>query len=130
MALLGSMLELGARSEELHTALLDEASTLGLDLLVATGDFARAADGAVGGASAGAVGGDAAGAVGKAAARSRSAILSVPDPIEAYEELRRRLAGDEVLLMKASRSVALERLIPLFENDFGASAPGSVKVEA
>jgi hypothetical protein len=32
--------------------------------------------------------------------------------------------------MKASRSVALERLIPLFENDFGASAPGSVKVEA
>ena len=130
VALLGSMLELGARSEELHTALLDEASTLGLDLLVATGDFARAADGAVGGASAGAVGGDAAGAVGKAAARSRSAILSVPDPIEAYEELRRRLAGDEVLLMKASRSVALERLIPLFENDFGASAPGSVKVEA
>ena len=133
VAVLGSMLELGARSEELHTALLDEASMLGLDLLVATGDFADVAGadvGAVGRAAAGAVGRAAAGAVGRAAAGDRSAILSVRDPLEAYEELRGRLAGDEVLLMKASRSVALERLIPLFENDFGASPPGSGKVEA
>jgi UDP-N-acetylmuramoyl-tripeptide--D-alanyl-D-alanine ligase len=47
------------------------------------------------------------------------------DPLEAYKGLRERLAGDEVLLMKASRGVALERLIPLFENDFGDSASGS-----
>ena len=106
VAVLGSMLELGARSEELHTVLLDEASTLGLDLLVATGDFARAAEDA------------------------GSTILSVMDPLEAYEQLRGRLAGDEVLLMKASRGVALERLIPLFENDFGGSAQDSAGVEA
>ena len=97
VAVLGSMLELGGRSDELHTALLREASELGLDLIVATGEFARAAaDG--------------------------STILSVVDPLEAYEKLREELAGDEVLLMKASRGVALERLVSLLEDDFGASA--------
>jgi UDP-N-acetylmuramoyl-tripeptide--D-alanyl-D-alanine ligase len=98
VAVLGSMLELGGRSDELHAALLREASELGLDLIVATGEFARAAaDGPT--------------------------ILSVVDPLEAYEKLREELAGDEVLLMKASRGVALERLVPLLEDDFGASAP-------
>ncbi len=114
VAVLGSMLELGARSEELHTVLLDEASTLGLDLLVATGDFARAAARARSEESQGAV----------------STILSVMDPLEAYEELRERIAGDEVLLMKASRGVSLERLVPLFEEDFGGSDQGSGRVEA
>ena len=105
VAVLGSMLELGGRSEELHTVLLREASALGLDLIVATGEFARAtADG--------------------------SPILSVVDPLEAYGELRGRLAGDEVLLMKASRGVELERLIPLFESDFGGSTQGAGGVEA
>ena len=94
VAVLGSMLELGARSEELHMLLFREASALGLDLLVATGEFARGAtDG--------------------------STTLSAVDPLDAYEKLRGRLAGDEVVLMKASRGVALERLIPLFESDFG-----------
>ena len=108
VAVLGSMLELGARSEELHTVLLDEACGLGLDLLVATGEFARAATDVPPGGS---------------------TVLSVMDPLEAYEELRERLAGDEVLLMKASRGVSLERLIPLFENDFGGSItePGGVE---
>jgi UDP-N-acetylmuramoyl-tripeptide--D-alanyl-D-alanine ligase len=98
VAILGSMLELGTRSEALHSVLLNEAAALGLDLLVATGDFARAG-----------------------ARSSPTPILSVADPIEAYQELSGRLAGDEVVLMKASRGVAIERLIPLFENDFGGS---------
>jgi UDP-N-acetylmuramoyl-tripeptide--D-alanyl-D-alanine ligase len=114
VAVLGSMLELGVRSEDLHAVLLDEASALGLDLLVATGEFA--------------------GAVAEARSaelrEAASTILSAIDPLEAYEELRGRLAGDEVLLMKASRGVALERLIPLFESDFGESAAGSGGVEA
>jgi UDP-N-acetylmuramoyl-tripeptide--D-alanyl-D-alanine ligase len=105
VAVLGTMLELGERSEELHTVLLRDACALGLDLIVATGEFARAtADG--------------------------SPILSVVDPLEAYGELRGRLAGDEVLLMKASRGVELERLIPLFEGDFGGSTKGAGGVEA
>jgi UDP-N-acetylmuramoyl-tripeptide--D-alanyl-D-alanine ligase len=118
VAVLGSMLELGVRSEELHSALLDEASALGLDLIVATGDFARAATQPQTQARSGG---------------SRGAgptTLSVVDPLEAYEELRGRLAGDEVLLMKASRSVALERLIPLFEDDFGGSNQTSGELEA
>ncbi len=112
VAVLGSMLELGARSEELHTALLEEASARGLDLVVATGEFARVATKAHSGEAQGAT------------------ILSVSDPLEAYQELRGKLAGDEVLLMKASRGVALERLIPLFENDFGGSGANSGGVEA
>ena len=110
VAVLGSMLELGGRSAELHTALLDEAAALGLDLLVATGGFARAA------------------------ADTRSAEsdswISVEDPLEAYEALRGRLAGDEVLLLKASRGVALERLIPLLKNDFGGATPAPEELEA
>jgi UDP-N-acetylmuramoyl-tripeptide--D-alanyl-D-alanine ligase len=114
VAVLGTMLELGARSRELHTVGLEEAATLGLDLLVATGEFSRAEADAGSAGSRGAA----------------STILSVADPLEAYEELRERLAGDEVLLMKASRGVALERLIPLFESDFGESAASSGGVEA
>ena len=108
VAVLGSMLELGARSEELHRVLLGEASTLGFDLIVATGDFARPREPGEDGPT----------------------TLSVVDPLEAYEELRGRLTGDEVLLMKASRGVALERLIPLFENDFGGSNQASGELEA
>ncbi len=98
VAVLGSMLELGDRSEVLHEMLLDEAAALGLDLLVATGDFARTAD-----------------------PSGPTPVVSFVEPLEAYAELRGRLAGDEVLLMKASRGVAMERLIPLFEEDFGSS---------
>ena len=128
VAVLGSMLELGARSEALHQRLLDEASVLGLDLVVATGDFARAALGAGSGEIRKATAKDA-GVGGAASLTGGWDILSVSDPIDAYEELRGRLAGDEVVLMKASRGVALERLLPLFENDFGGSGSGS-EVEA
>jgi UDP-N-acetylmuramoyl-tripeptide--D-alanyl-D-alanine ligase len=106
VAILGSMLELGARSEELHSLLLREASELGLDLLVATGEFARVS------ADAGST----------ESPDAESTILSLVDPLKAYERLRGRLAGDEVLLMKASRGVELERLIPLFEDDYSGSA--------
>ena len=111
VAVLGSMLELGTRSEALHKVLLDEAAALGLDLVVATGDFARVVSDASRG--------------GTAVRSGKSEILWVVDPIEAYEELRDRLVGDEVVLLKASRGVAMERLIPLFENDFRESRPSS-----
>jgi len=132
VAVLGSMLELGDRSDELHAALLDEASGFGVDLLVATGEFARAADARASKATKTDKGTKTAeSAQGRREARAEDAtLLSVADPLEAYQELRGRLAGDEVLLVKASRGVALERLIPLFESDFGGSAPGSREVEA
>jgi UDP-N-acetylmuramoyl-tripeptide--D-alanyl-D-alanine ligase len=37
----------------------------------------------------------------------------------AYPELRKRLRGDEVVLLKASRGIALEAVLPLLEADFG-----------
>jgi UDP-N-acetylmuramoyl-tripeptide--D-alanyl-D-alanine ligase len=106
VAFLGSMLELGSHSEEIHTALLAEAATMKLDLLVATGDFAGAAEKMT------------------SSTRAPSSIACV-DPLEAYEELKNRLNGDEVVLIKASRGFALERVVPEFERDFGvATVPG------
>jgi UDP-N-acetylmuramoyl-tripeptide--D-alanyl-D-alanine ligase len=99
VAVLGSMLELGERSAELHRSTLSDALARDLDLVVATGQFARAAT-----------------AVGEAGGAE---LLAVEDPDEAYGALRRRLGGGEVILLKASRGVALERLVPRFEADFG-----------
>ncbi len=101
VAFLGSMLELGDRSEEIHEALLSEAAGLGLDLLVATGDFA--------------------GAVERRGSGTDPTAISAADPLEAYRQLKGRLNGDEVVLIKASRGFALERVIPEFERDFGVA---------
>jgi UDP-N-acetylmuramoyl-tripeptide--D-alanyl-D-alanine ligase len=109
VAFLGSMLELGHRSVEIHAALLAEAEAMGLDLLVATGDFFGAAER-------------------MASSAFGSAVIAIADPIEAYAELRDRLGGDEVVLIKASRGFALERVIPEFERDFGvATTPGGTE---
>lgn len=100
VAFLGTMLELGHRAGEIHAALLVEAATLGLDLVVATGDFAEA---------------------GRAATSAfGSSLIAIDDPLEAYGEVRERLGGDELVLLKASRGFALERVIPLFERDYGS----------
>jgi UDP-N-acetylmuramoyl-tripeptide--D-alanyl-D-alanine ligase len=72
----------------------------GIDLLVATGDFVPA--------------------LAELAGDGR--VVAVEDPLEAYESLRPLLAGDETVLLKGSRGVALERLLPLLERDF-AGAP-------
>ena len=77
-----------------------------LDLLVATGVFGGAAEKMT------------------SSTRAPSSIACV-DPLEAYEELKNRLNGDEVVLIKASRGFALERVVPEFERDFGvATVPG------
>lgn len=97
VAVLGSMLELGAESGRLHAETLRHALGLRLDLVVATGAFAEAAEG---------VSGD--------------RVVAAPDWETAYPLLRERLGGDEVVLLKASRGVALEGILPLLERDFGA----------
>ena len=107
VAVLGTMLELGEGSGALHRRVLEDALGRDLELVVATGGFARAA----------------------AQAPTRAGgpgleLLIAPEPEDAYPLLRARLAGDEVVLLKASRGVALERLLPLFERDWGAG-PGA-----
>ena len=44
---------------------------------------------------------------------------------DAYPMLAARLRGDEVVLLKASRGIALEGIIPLLESDFGPDRIGA-----
>jgi UDP-N-acetylmuramoyl-tripeptide--D-alanyl-D-alanine ligase len=99
VAVLGSMLELGAASFALHGEVLRHALSLRLDLVVATGAFADAA---------------------AAGARDERVVVA-GDWKSAYPALRDRLAGDEVVLLKASRGMALEGMLPLLAADFGAA---------
>ncbi len=93
-AVLGTMLELGDQSLALHRQVAERARALGLDglVIVATGDE-----------------GDAmlAGAAGMAR------LLRVQTPAQAAEPLVAWLAPGDLLLLKASRGVALEQLLPL-----------------
>ena len=94
LAVLGTMLELGEQSESLHRRVGRRAQELALDglVVVAQGPEARAlADGAAG----------------------LPQLAVVESPEQAAEPLRRWLQPGDVLLLKASRGVALERLIPL-----------------
>ena len=111
VAFLGTMLELGVRAHELHATLLAEARAMELDVVVATGVFSDVAN------------------TTELPADDR-ALVAVSDPADAYRALRPRLAGDEVILLKASRGVALEQVIPLFEDDFGADEAGPGEGEA
>ena len=101
VAVLGTMRELGAHGDELHRSLAETALAklgAGIDTVVFTGDYVASLDGA------------------------REDVLAAEDPLEAYEALRPRLKGDETILLKGSRGVALERLIPLLERDFAGGA--------
>jgi UDP-N-acetylmuramyl pentapeptide synthase len=52
-------------------------------------------------------------------------VIAVEDPLEAYAALRARLGGDETILLKGSRGVALERLLTLLERDFAGAPDGA-----
>lgn len=106
VAFLGTMLELGDRSAALHREILVDALDRRLDVVVATGAFALAA------AEAGKPSGG-------------PELIATDEPEEAYARLRERLEGDEVILLKGSRGVALEDLVPLLERDFGGEAEES-----
>jgi UDP-N-acetylmuramoyl-tripeptide--D-alanyl-D-alanine ligase len=99
-AVLGTMLELGDQSLELHQRVAARAAALGLDGLVIVDA------GAEGAAMAEA-----------AAAVPRLVVVSTPE--QAAEPLLHWLVPGDVLLLKASRGVALERLIPLLPQSLG-----------
>ena len=96
VVVLGTMLELGERSAEIHRETLAAILQLDLDLCILTGAFARAARD------------------------------FTDDRIEVVEELAelawrlpRMLEPGDAVLLKASRGVRLERLIPVLESYFG-----------
>jgi UDP-N-acetylmuramoyl-tripeptide--D-alanyl-D-alanine ligase len=94
VAILGSMLELGAAGPGLH----DEIARLALggpaQVVVGIGEFARALT---------------------AAAPNDGRILTAVDAPDVWPMLETRLARDAVILLKGSRGTRLERLIPLIE---------------
>lgn len=100
VAVVGSMLELGPASAELHAEAAELLAQRDVDLIVATGEFREAfesLEGALG-----------------------DRLVSVDDPMESESALRDRLEGEEVVLLKGSRGVELERLLPVLE-DIGSS---------
>ncbi len=95
-AVLGTMLELGDHSLALHGQVARRAAELGLDGLVV-------------------VDGGAEGAAMLEAAAALARLKRVPTPEDAAVEIAGWLQPGDALLLKASRGVALERLIPLLE---------------
>ncbi len=102
VVVVGSMLELGARSEALHQESARRLAEADVDLIVATGLFVPAFR------SVGVDAGD--------------RVVLADDLDAAATVLSERLTGDEVVLLKGSRGVALERLLPRLEADFGDTA--------
>ena len=96
VAILGTMLELGQESDALHDRVLNYALSTGLDRVVATGDFAEAAPD-----------------------RETERLIRARDPEEGWAEVRDLVARGGLVLLKASRGVALERLVPLVERELG-----------
>jgi UDP-N-acetylmuramoyl-tripeptide--D-alanyl-D-alanine ligase len=111
VAFLGSMLELGEGAPAFHRTVLERARELPLCAVVATGDFAEAAREL--------------GTRGEGDPGSPPLVLAAHTPEEGYDRLRPYLSGTETVLLKASRGVALERLVDRFRADFeGAPARG------
>lgn len=92
VAVLGTMLELGAQAERLHDDVARAALGGPLELVVGVGEFARA--------------------LARVAPGDRRVVVG-DDPESAWEAMRSRLASDAVILLKGSRGVRLERLVPL-----------------
>jgi len=92
VAVLGTMLELGAQADRLHDELARAALASPIELVVGVGGFA-----------------DALARVAPGDARA----VGGADPAAAWDSVRSRLDPDAVILLKGSRGVRLERLVPL-----------------
>jgi UDP-N-acetylmuramoyl-tripeptide--D-alanyl-D-alanine ligase len=88
----GTMRELGPESARLHAEVARELAELEPDLLGAVGDFVPA--------------------LAPYAGRLGDRLLTAPDPGTLGPLLQSRLRGDELIVLKASRGVALERILP------------------
>jgi UDP-N-acetylmuramoyl-tripeptide--D-alanyl-D-alanine ligase len=91
VVVLGTMRELGAAGPALHAEIARRALASPFDVIAGVGEFASALEQA-GGAD--------------------SRLVTAPDIDELWPRLRARLAPDAVILLKGSRGVRLERLVP------------------
>ena len=99
-AVLGEMLELGAEAEKLHTDLAREIARRSLKFVILVGRFAEKMKEAYISA-----GGD------------KRAVFTASDAASCWEILKSELAGGELLLVKASRGLHLERIIDQLEKE-------------
>lgn len=97
VAVLGDMLELGDTAPQLHKSLGRRAFESGVELLIAVGDYAN--DMAQGAHDAG---------------MSLDRIVESGNVDEAWRALNSRVEPGDLVLLKASRRVGLERLVDLF----------------
>ncbi len=92
VAVLGTMLELGEQADRLHDDVARAAMASGIELVIGVGAF-----------------GDALARI----APGNDRVESAASPEAAWEAARSRLAPDAVILLKGSRGVRLERLVPI-----------------
>ncbi|HUP89346.1 MAG TPA: UDP-N-acetylmuramoyl-tripeptide--D-alanyl-D-alanine ligase [Longimicrobiales bacterium] len=101
VAIVGSMLELGPSSAELHRKGAEEIAQHDFDVVVATGQFADAFENIA----------------------VKGKLIRAAEPLDAFEQLAPDLQGNELILLKGSRGVSLERLLPRIETTMGMSHP-------
>lgn len=92
VAVLGTMLELGPTAPQLHDDIARAALAANVDVIGGVGEFAAALQ-----------------RVGAPANR----VVSAPDAEAIWSSLSSRLEPDAIILLKGSRGVRLERLVPL-----------------
>jgi UDP-N-acetylmuramoyl-tripeptide--D-alanyl-D-alanine ligase len=93
VAVLGTMLELGPSGPALHEALARDALASPIEVLAGLGEFAIAFDRAADGST-------------------RERLVTADDVDSLWNRLSSRLEPDAVILLKASRGVRLEQLVP------------------
>lgn len=103
-AVVGTMLELGEHERRAHREVAERLVGAGFDLVAATGAFAPAAREVSG-------------------ARNGTRFLVEEEPEAVWDALAASLRGDEVVLVKGSRGVRLERIVERLEARFGDDAP-------
>lgn len=91
VAVLGTMRELGAASERLHEEIARRALESPVEILAGVGDFA---------------------AMFRRLANGDRRLVTADDPDALWPQLAERLSPDAVVLLKGSRGVRLERLVP------------------
>lgn len=87
---LGTMRELGAASEQCHADIAGLALASGADIVAGIGEFAPALE----------------------KQNERERVITAPDVEDLWPQLKTRLRRDAIILLKASRGVQLERLVP------------------
>ena len=87
---LGTMRELGAASEQCHADIAGLALASGADIVAGIGEFAPALE----------------------KHKERERVITAPDVEDLWPQLEARLQRNAIILLKASRGVQLERLVP------------------